>query len=422
MERPTDAENEKITWMSRRVAAWLAWSLCAVSLALYALALLLIFLGRSAPTQEGNTAWQGEAVFLLGFIGMPILGGLIASRCPDNPYGWLWCGSGFGFALVTSLQSYIVYTVAVDPGSLPAPGMALWLGNMGWVVSITLVPFLFLLFPDGRLPSRRWRPVAWTAAAAGAVLLLLGSFRPGGGVYRSDEVENPLGIGGAIGEVIVVLTDTGVVYVLFAAVILSALSLVFRFRRAAGVERQQLKWFAYAAVLVGGLFLSDFLGFQVPALWDRILETVSSAGLYAAVGVAILRHRLYDIDVIVNRTLVYGVLTLSLALVYVGCVVALQYALRALTGEGSQLAVVASTLAIAALFNPFRHRIQSFIDRRFYRQKYDAAKTLEAFAVKLRDETDLDALGDDLLSVVGETMQPEHSSLWLRTPPTGERP
>jgi hypothetical protein len=214
---------------------------------------------------------------------------------------------------------------------------------------------------------------------------------------------------------------------IFAAIILSVLSLVVRYHRASGVERQQLKWFALAAVLIGGLIVGDLLSLDLllgAALWN-LLDTATLVGQYLAVGIAILRYRLYDIDVLINRTLVYGALTAMLALVYFGGVATTQAILRALSGqeEQPQLAVVVSTLVIAALFNPLRRYIQGFIDRRFYRTKYDAAKTLETFSAKLRDETDLDALSGDLVGVVRETMQPSHVSLWLRpdTPAKGEQ-
>jgi hypothetical protein len=222
-----------------------------------------------------------------------------------------------------------------------------------------------------------------------------------------------------------------VVFVIFATIALSALSLLFRYRRARGVERQQLKWVAFTAVLAGsfligqqlawlvGLLIANSVGGDLISLnqsLENLLDVTLNVCLYAGVGIAILRYRLYDIDVIINRTLVYGTLTLSLALVYLGGVILLQGLLRALTGQGSQLAIVASTLLIAALFNPLRRRVQNFIDHLFYRRKYDAAKTLEAFSAKLRDETDIDALNSELLATVRETMQPEHVSLWVRKP------
>ncbi len=275
------------------------------------------------------------------------------------------------------------------------------------------MPFLLLLFPTGRLPSPRWRFVARAVVVAGVLTLIIGPFQPESGVV---DVENPFGVGGILGQAVMGITLVGVL-VIFLATILSALSLVFRYRRASGVERQQIKWFAYAAVVFGGLIVfGGFLGRDLPGIWDALSETVTFAVLYVAVGIAILRYRLYEIDRIINRTLVYAVITVTLVAVYLVGVVSLQYLFRTLTGQESQLAVVASTLAIAALFGPLRRRIQTFIDRRFYRRKYDAAKTLETFSMKLRDETDLEQLNRELVSVVRETMQPGHVSLWLRPP------
>jgi hypothetical protein len=217
-------------------------------------------------------------------------------------------------------------------------------------------------------------------------------------------------------------------FVAFPMMLLAGLgavtSLFVRFHRARGVERQQIKWFAFASALtLGFVFVLEGLVNTENALREvvfTVLGLLLVPSIPIATGIAILRYRLYDIDRIVNRTLVYGALTASLVLIYFGGIVSLQYAFRALTGGNSQLAVVASTLVIAALFNPLRRSIQAFIDRRFYRRKYDAAKTLETFGMKLRDETDLDQLGDEMVSVVQETMQPAHVSLWLRKP-DGER-
>ncbi len=410
--------------MSTRAAARLAWSLCAAALALFGLSLLLVFLGWSMPLPKGWIPWQGQIISIVGFIGAPVLGGLVASRRPENLYGWLWLGLGLSAALLQLANSYSAYALVVEPGSLPAPRTVSHLLGVGWGVAFILLPLLLLLFPDGKLPTRRWRLVARTVLVAGAVLLIFGPFAPGeSGI---GQFENPLGVGGVVGEAIVFITNAAVSAILVAT-ILSALSLVFRYRRAGGVERQQIKWFAYAAILFGGsLVFGGFIGHDLPGVWDVLFETVTFAPLYVAVGVAILRYRLYDIDVLINRTLVYGVLTASLAAVYFGGVTATQAIFRALTGqqEQPQLAVVVSTLVIAALFNPLRRRIQAFIDRRFYRRKYDAIKTLEAFSAKLRDETDLDTLNNHLVRVVRETMQPAHVSLWLRpdTPRKGEQP
>ncbi len=402
-----------------RTAVRIAWSVCAAALALFALSLLLILLGWSTPLPKGWVPWQGQFISTVGFIGAPILGGLVASRRPENPYGWLWLGLGLSGALLQLAGSYSAYALVVEPYSLPAPRTVGSVLGVGWGMAFILLPYLLLLFPTGRLPSRRWRPVAWAILVAGAVLLIIGLFTPGkSGI---GPFENPLGVGGIVGGALVFIS-AAVVFVLFIAIVLSALSLAFRYRRADGIERQQIKWFALAGVLFGGsLVFSGFLGEDLPGVWDALFETVTFIPLYVAVGVAILRYRLYDIDVIINRTLVYGSLTAMLAAVYFGGVAATEALFRVLTGQERQpqLAIVVSTLVIAALFNPLRRRIQGFIDRRFYRRKYDAAKTLEAFSAKLRDKTDLDALDDELVSVVRETMQPKHVSLWLRPPQPG---
>jgi hypothetical protein len=374
--------------------------------------LVLIVLGWSMPLPQGVTPWRDQAVSLVGIVGAPILGSLIATRRPRNPYGWVWLGFGLSLALQQFALSYGAYAL-VAPGLLVAPltiSRVLGLGNQ---VSLALAPFLLLLFPTGRLPSRRWRPLAWISALSGVTIMIL--------VFLFD---NPDQVAGTIG-----VMAGSVVFVIFATIAVSALSLLFRYRRARGVERQQLKWVAFAAVLAAlflvgqqlfwliGLLISYLVGWDQPSLnrsLDNLLNVAIEVCLYAGVGIAILRYRLYDIDIIINRTIVYGTLTVSLALVYLGGVISLQGLLRALTGGGSQLAIVASTLAIAALFNPLRRRIQNFIDHLFYRRKYDAAKTLEAFSARLREETDIDALNSELLSTVRETVQPEHVSLWLR--------
>ena len=388
--------------MRSRVVSWLAWSVCGVTLLVLALSVLLIFLGWSTPLPRGWTPWRDQTVSLLGIIGAPILGGLIASRLPRNPYGWLWLGFGLGLAFQSLAQSYGAYGLVVEPGSLAAPGTISRVLQLGGQVALTLAPLLMLLFPTGRLPSRRWRPLAWISTVAGAGLLSLVVF-----------FEDPDQVGGAVSIAAFV-----VVSVIFTAILLSALSIVVRYRRASGSERQQLKWFALAAVLIGFATAGHllFLDLLLPEAFLNLLDAATITCLYVAVGIAILRYRLYEIDIIINRTLVYGSLTVTLVLVYFGSVVGLQYILRALTGQESQLAIVASTLTIAALFNPLHRRIQASIDRLFYRRKYDAVKTLDEFASKLRDETDLDALNSDLVKVVRDTMQPQHVTLWLREP------
>jgi len=343
------------------------------------------------------------------------VGALIVARRPGNAIGWILCAAGLAIGATTLASGYAVFSLA-GPSELPGTEWAAWFAYWIWVPGVgPAMTFGLLLFPDGRLPSRRWRVVGWLAVVALATLAFGSAFTPGP-LSDYPEVTNPLGLALLEGSV---LEDGGVGWVLLpASVVISALSIAVRYRRATGEERQQIKWFVFASVLlaVGWSAQNVTSGSGGPqGTFSYLLGITSLLGIPVAVGIAILRHRLYDIDHIINRTLVYGSLTALLVLVYLGGVVLLQQAFRALTGQESQLAVVASTLTIAALFNPLRRRIQTFIDRRFYRRKYNARKTLEAFSARLRDETDLGRLGDEMVGVVRETMQPTHVSLWLRS-------
>jgi MFS family permease len=287
--------------------------------------------------------------------------------------------------------------------------------------------FYILLFPTGRLPSRRWRWLGWLTVTYVVVGVILGAFSSGALLGMLGPIQNPLGIEGFSN-----IYYKAIIFIMGSLLTLAVtLSVFIRLRRAIGVERQQIKWFAYAAaayISAGTLAYPVPMVVDTPLWFERVGFALNIAFIPAipiAIGIAILRYRLYDIDTLINRTLVYGSLTLMLALVYFGGVTATQVVFRALTGqeEQPQLTIVVSTLVIAALFTPLRRRIQSFIDRRFYRNKYDARKTLEAFSAKLRNDADLEALSDDLVGIVRETMQPAHVSLWLRpdTPRKGEQ-
>jgi hypothetical protein len=381
------------------------------------------------PSTWGTAGPIGGLVIFLPFLAFPLVGALIASKRPQNPIGWICLTAGFLWMLIVLSDSYGTYGLA-NPGSIPYPVASEALGLWLWVPPVGLLgTYLILLFPNGRLPSRRWRPLAWLS---GAVIVLgsVGIALAPGSVEDLGGVRNPFGLEGAPW----VAYAAVVVPLLPVCILASAVSLVLRYRRSGGEERQQVKWIAFAASFVGLVALITVVSTQMFApesletagtqpLWLELLqdaELLSLAGVPVAVGFAILRHRLYDIDVVINRTLVYGSLTAMLVAVYYGSVVILQYIFRALSGGESQFAIVASTLAIAALFNPLRRRVQGFVDRRFYRRKYDAAKTLADFGVRLREEPDLETLGSDVVRVVRETMQPAHVSLWLRPDPTSE--
>src|SRR5215208_5745333 len=416
--------------MSAPSAARLAWSVCALSVALTLLYVLLNLLTPPIPMREFPHWFLGYAVFeTIGLLLYPTVGALVASRRPQNPIGWIFCGIGFLSAAQSFAVAYGDYSLVVQHGALAGVKIMAWLSS--WIsdpVDLIGAALLCLLFPNGRLLSSLWRPVMWTVVGAGTTLFVVDAFIPGP-LYTFPSITNPVGIGGAVGDILGMLDTIGLV-VLQIAFLASAVSLILRLLRARGIERQQLKWFVYAATLttIGSVvalagayvFASDLI--NAIGYWEAQL---AFAALPVFTGIAILRYRLYDIDHIINRTLVYGLLTILLAAGYFATIMALQgignlvfqVPFRALTGQNSALATVAATLAMAALFNPLRRRIQSFIDRRFYRSKYDAAKTLEALSAKLRDETDLNALSDDLVRVVREMMQPAHVSLWLHPDP-----
>jgi hypothetical protein len=391
-------------------AVWLAWSLWAVCVALTALSLLLMVLNLSRPNTHIFDWWLGNALVVVD----ATVGAIVASRRPENPVGWLLCLSGVAVGTSSFASQYAIHALLARPGSLPAGEALAWIAAWQLPVMIGLQVSYLLLFPTGRLPSRRWRWTAWLVVAFVLAGVVLSAFSPGAYLGSLGPIRNPLGIEGLTGAYKALLYAGAPL--LFGAAVLS---LFVRLRRAEGLERQQLKWFAYAAAMfaLGIVLIVIPLAIDTPSWFVRAATAVFTAAgttVPVAIGIAILRYRLYDIDRIINRTLVYGSLTALLAVVYLGGVISSQYAFRTLTGQGSQLAIVASTLAIAALFNPLRKRIQAFVDRRFYRSRYDARKTLESFSSKLRDETDLDALNDELVGVVGETMQPAHASLWLR--------
>jgi hypothetical protein len=400
--------------MGTRAAPWLAWSLGILCVALLTFTLLLFAFNRSHPDVDVYGPWVQETVVAVTF---PALGLLILSRRPQHPIGWLFCGAGLVAGLDHFCGEYAIYAQQAQPNSLPGGEISAWIVSWLWVPFNALLVYVALLFPDGRPPSERWRPVAWLVGIAVVVGVIVAALLPVP-VCNVCSIENPLGIEGL--ESVSDLVDPLIEAFWYGVLGLVAVaSLYVRFRHAGGVERQQIKWLAYAASLVVfGTTLAYGVYGATGVRWTwQVGITLLAIGLVGtpiAVGIAISRHRLYEIDTLINRTLVYGALTAALALLYFGGIVLLQSVFVALTGQQSTLAVVASTLLIATLFNPLRRRIQAFIDRRFYRRKYDARKTLEAFYAKLRDETDLDRLGVDLVEIVSETMQPAHASLWLR--------
>jgi hypothetical protein len=425
---------------ARRAASWLAWGLAGLSLAIFLASGAFYVLAPSARS-PGNWLTVGTVSDMLGFVSFlafPLVGALIASKRPHNPIGWMCLVVGLFWMLMTLSEVYSAHGLAT-PGSVPFPvTIHALLYSWLWVPTVGLLGiYLILLFPNGRLPSRRWRPLAWLSGAV-IVVESVATFLTPGPLEGLRGVQNPFGLEGqpwlaSVGWLVLPLIPL--------CMLGSAVSLVLRFRRSEGEVREQIKWLAFAASITGVVYLAIMsagvinwlisapetpsdLGTQT--WWGALLEDVmllSFSGIPVAMGFAVLKYRLYDIDILINRAVVYGSLTAMLALVYLSGVATTQAIFRTLTRQEHQpqLAIVVSTLVIAALFNPFRRRIQGFIDRRFYRRKYDATKTLEAFSAKLRDETDLDALSDDLVGVVRETMQPAHVSLWLRPDTTSKK-
>jgi hypothetical protein len=417
----TSEQGQIVSRVSHRTAAWLAWSLWALSLALTALSLLLLAMKLSYPDVPVYSFWAENVLFSVGY---STVGALIVPRMPaENPIGWLFCAIGLLWAVIHFIGEYAIYALLAKPGSLPAGELASWVYSWLWVPGLGLVGFLGLVFPNGRLPSARWRWFASLSAFLTFVGAVLAAFSPGPIILGLSAIRNPLGIEGLPNAYKPV---QALMLVLLAV---SVVSLLMRRLYARGVERQQTKWFTYtSAVAASGAILDYIISEPLDLVWlglvGHALVLVGLAGIPIAMGIAITRYRLYEIDLIINRTLVYGSLTATLVALYFVGIVVLQRVFVLFTGQQSTLAVVASTLLIAALFTPLRHRIQGFIDRSFYRRKYDARKTLEAFSAQLRNETDLKALSDDLVGVVRETMQPAHVSLWLRpnTPSKGEQP
>ena len=398
--------------MSARSATRLAWSLWALAVLGLASGGVWTFLNRHVPREHPVVV---GVAFALVALTLATVGALVSSRRPDNPIGWIFLGVAVAFGVGWFADGYAAYTLLNQPGALPTGRFFAWLAHFvieGSGLLFGPLVFVILLFPDGRLPSRRWRGVAWLATVVAVLFQLATAIEPGV-LPGFPGVENPLGVG-FVG-LIVRAAKAPLFLVFLGAFLAAAASLVLRFRRSRGAERQQLKWFVAA-----GIFLA--LALSPAAFWwfggrtagetaVGLLFVFALATIPGAVGIAILRYRLYDIDRIINRTLVYAALTALLAAVYAGVAVGL----GTVVGESS-VVVAASTLLVAALFRPARRRVQGLIDRRFYRQKYDAARALEAFAARLRDEVDLDSLTGDLVGVVRDTMQPAHASLWLRAP------
>ena len=380
--------------------------------------LAVLTLGLVAVGRGGQFDEALLGVLLAGFA---VVGRLLTARRPENRVGWILAWIAVLFTLDGFAAEYASGAPASDPRLVVQ--LAGWLSEWVWYLWLTLVGIaLPLVFPSGRLPTPRWRPVAWMGAGAALLGIGCSALKPGRmDVDSAYPLANPVGVSGVGDELSALAAVASVIAGI--AFVAGSCALVTRLRGARGVERQQLKWFAYvAALMVGGLVVAGLAaaeGEDTAAVrllggvgWTSALG-VMAFGIPAATGVAILRYRLYDIDLVIRRTLVYTSLTAALVATYLGSVLLLQLALDPVT-SGSSLAVAASTLAVAALFGPARARIQALVDRRFYRRRYDAELTVAEFGARLRDEVDLEALAADLRRTVSDTVQPAHVSLWLR--------
>jgi hypothetical protein len=426
--------------VTRSTATRVAWSSWAVSLLLALASVVLLVLTRAAPIPRGAVPRAMTAAwFLVLLVILSTMGALIVARRPGNRIGWSFVAAGLGLALRAFASEYAIYALLINPGSLPGGAWLAWVSNWLTVPAIySAFAALLLLFPTGRLLSPRWRPVAWMVVGW-IVGVAVGNF-----AYPPDPylgVEAPVRLNEAAGQIM--NTIGSLAWLLVAlAIPAAAASLVVRFRRSRGQERQQLKWLTYSAALLGvgllGIGLVDILdqlGWIRPEftrpVWTVLggVAILGVTGLPVTAGIAILKYRLYEIDRIINRTLVYGLLTALLAAVYAGLVLSIGQ-LSGGIGTSPSGAVAGATLAVAALFQPARRRIQQVVDRRFNRRKYNAAQTIQAFSTRLRDQVDLDTLSSELLAVVDQTMEPTQVSFWLRpsghdssdTPPSEARP
>jgi hypothetical protein len=398
--------QRETTWRT-----WLAWWVAASVVAFTVVHLVLWTMARSVP---GAVDTRGRAGVSIAFA---VVGALIITRRSDNAVGWLLCAIGFSFSLHGALDAYALYGVSYRSATnLPGATAAAWLVGCTRQVEVVLAfVFLPLLFPDGRPVSARWWPVAWLGGLGLLVLFVTQALRPGPVVASQVVVaSNPLGVtdGARLLESIGAVAGWG----LYLPSVLAAASVVIRFRRAEGIERQQLKWFVYGIVSIVGFDLLASTLLEVSHPSELVLDVIQSTialGLPVAIGIAVLHHHLYDIDRLVNRTVVYGLLTVLLGLVYITVVLVLGQLLNPITGN-SELTVAISTLSVAATFRPLRQRVQSLVDRRFNRHHYDAVRTIEVFSARLRNQVDLDSLSAELLAVVDKTVEPASASLWLR--------
>lgn len=398
--------------MRSRSATIAVWAIIAVTIALHLASAVLVVMGRNVTTPGDKETNLGALGFVVAFVAFPVVGLLIVSRRPRNGVGWLFLLIGVGFAISNLSATYADYAVYGDPGSLPAGAWAGWV--TGWTDPLAFVSImlLFLLFPDGALLTRRWRPVLWLTLGFGAGSVAWNAVKPGKIFTDTLRFDNPAGIAW-VGENLGFLDP--IIFIGFlTGIMLSVASAVLRFRRSRGIERDRMKWLAFAALLLVGSFVVAIALSAMSTGWlPGLLIGLAFAAVPISVGIGVLRYRLYEIDRVISRTLAFTAVTVALGALYVALVLVGQALFSSVAGGGG-LVIAVSTLVVAALFLPLRARIQRLVDRRFNRHRYDAQKTLEAFGTRLREEVDLGTLSRELRAAVDETMQPAHASVWLR--------
>ena len=391
--------------MRARTARWLARCVAAGSVALIGGGLVLAYVDRHL-VPAGLTGWtvsnvSGQVVNMT----VPVAGFVVASRRPENRIGWLFLVAGLALGLSGFSGSYALHALVAAPGSLPAGRLFAWLSNWVWGIAISMLAFLFLLFPPGRLRSRRWRPAAWFVGGAFALTTasaLAAATRTWAHPFSFSDQEIPAGLTGLL--VLMAIVP------LSAALLVSVTAVVVRFAKSSGEERLQLKWCAASALVLAVEFVASV---WLNSAVVNVLQSLAFLCLWTSIAIAVLKYRLYEIDRIISRTLAYAIVTGFLIGLYAGLVL---LATEVLTLK-SPVAVAGSTLVAAALFNPLRRRVQGAVDRRFNRARYDADQTVAAFAARLKEAVDLDAVQADLASVVQRAVEPAHVSMWMNHGP-----
>lgn len=398
--------------MKIRLSRWLVWSFTGSGLFLILAIVPFSYLSRQAKLPADFALWPADLIYLLPALAFLLVGTLISIRQPRNAYGWVMMASGFGQITQGFWTSYGIYAFFAAAEPSPLSGLAFFLIGAGWMLWITTLPLLMLLYPTGEPRSPRWKPVIWLLVINFLIAASLSWTIDTS--YGWIAVHNPYALAGSSGQILENLLIIVVIITIFL-IFVSGVSLIISAYRSTGIERLQYKWFTFAtAILVSELFIDLFWETSQP--WEALKESLPLVFLAVAIGIAVLRYRLFEIDFIIRKTLVYTAVTVSLALIYFGSVILLQSIFEAISGQKSAISIVISTLIIAALFAPLRQYVKAVIDRRFYRKKYDAQQVLAQFAITVRAEVGMETLQAEMLNVLLETIQPVSVSLWLKPP------